>query len=47
MSALHELLLLWAALGGVGIVWWADRVMEEADLDFDDFARQEDLHLGG
>ena len=47
MTSLHQLLLLWVALGGIGLVWWAERVMEEADLELDDFARRADLHLGG
>ena len=46
MSTLQEILLLSLAFGGVGMVWWADRVMEQADEELSAFAQRADWKLG-
>ncbi len=46
MSALLDLLPLWVALGGAGIVWWAQGEMRQADDELSAFTRPADLHQG-
>ena len=44
MGTLQDLLPLWVALGGAGLVWWAQGVMRQADDELSAFARLADLH---
>ena len=44
MNALQDLLPLWVALGGAGLVWWAQGVMRQADDELSAFARRAYLH---
>lgn len=46
MSTLHQVLVLWLALGSVGLLWWADRVMDQMDDELSAFARAGDLQPG-
>ena len=46
MTALQTLVFLWIALGGIGLVWWAERVMNQLNDELSDFAQHADLRLG-
>ena len=36
---------LWVSLGGLSLVWWAQRAMQQADDELSAFAQQADLKL--